>query len=115
MRKLPPLNAIRAFEAAARHESFTAAASLHVPLIRRRRSGHLAGHAASLAGVRRGRLCSNLVALIWMAGPILGSLLLFFALLSPVRDEITTGNIHLLIAVAIVLGFRRREPGHSRS
>ncbi|VIO71571.1 Glycine cleavage system transcriptional activator [Bradyrhizobium ivorense] len=27
MRKLPPLNAIRAFEAAARHESFTAAAS----------------------------------------------------------------------------------------
>src|SRR5438045_8814734 len=27
MRKLPPLNAVRAFEAAARHESFTAAAS----------------------------------------------------------------------------------------
>ncbi len=27
MRKLPPLNAIRAFEAAARHESFTAAAN----------------------------------------------------------------------------------------
>lgn len=31
MRKLPPLNAVRAFEAAARHESFTrAAAELHV-------------------------------------------------------------------------------------
>ncbi|WP_163362748.1 LysR family transcriptional regulator, partial [Escherichia coli] len=27
MRKLPPLNAVRAFEAAARHESFTAAAN----------------------------------------------------------------------------------------
>lgn len=47
----------------------------------------------------------NLVALVWMAGPILGAILLF-APLSPVRDEITTGNIHLLIAAAIVIGFR---------
>jgi Glycosyltransferase family 87 len=47
----------------------------------------------------------NLAALIRMTGPILAAFLLF-APLSPVRDEITTGNIHLLIALAIVLGFR---------
>lgn len=47
----------------------------------------------------------NLAALIWMAGPILAAILLF-APLSPVRDEITTGNIHLLIGLAVVVGFR---------
>lgn len=47
----------------------------------------------------------NLAALVWMAGPILAAVLLFFPF-SPVTDEITTGNIHLLIAAAIVIGFR---------
>jgi hypothetical protein len=40
-----------------------------------------------------------------MAGPVLAAVLLFFPF-SPVTDEITTGNIHLLIAAAIVIGFR---------
>lgn len=47
----------------------------------------------------------NLAVLVWMAGPILAAVLLF-APFSPVTDEITTGNIHLLIAAAIVIGFR---------
>jgi len=47
----------------------------------------------------------NLAALTWMAGPILAAVLLFFPY-SPVTDEITTGNIHLLIAAAVVIGFR---------
>jgi hypothetical protein len=47
----------------------------------------------------------NIAALAWMAGPVLAALLLYFPYL-PIRDEITTGNIHLLIAVAIVIGFR---------
>jgi len=47
----------------------------------------------------------NLIALSWMAGPILAAVLLFIPY-SPVTDEITTGNIHLLIAAAIVIGFR---------
>lgn len=47
----------------------------------------------------------NLVALVWMAGPILAAILLFFPG-SPVADEFSTGNIHLLLAASIVLGFR---------
>jgi hypothetical protein len=48
----------------------------------------------------------NFAALIWMAGPVLAAVLLFFPF-SPVTDEITTGNIHLLIGAAIVIGLRR--------
>jgi hypothetical protein len=48
----------------------------------------------------------NFAVLIWMAGPVLAAVLVFFPF-SPVTDEITTGNIHLLIGAAIVLGFRR--------
>jgi hypothetical protein len=47
----------------------------------------------------------NLGVLVWMARPLLAAVLLFFPF-SPIRDEVTTGNIHLLIAAAIVLGFR---------
>jgi Glycosyltransferase family 87 len=47
----------------------------------------------------------NLAILAWMAGPIVAAVLLYFPFL-PIRDEITTGNIHLLIAAAIVIGFR---------
>jgi hypothetical protein len=47
----------------------------------------------------------NLTLLAWMAGPILAAVLLFLPF-SPVTDEITTGNIHLLIAAAIVISFR---------
>ena len=47
----------------------------------------------------------NLAVLAWMAGPILAAVLLFLPF-SPVTDEITTGNIHLLIGAAIVIGFR---------
>jgi hypothetical protein len=48
----------------------------------------------------------NLTALVWMAGPMIGALLLFLPY-SPVADEISTGNIHLLIAAALVIGFRQ--------
>ena len=47
----------------------------------------------------------NLAALVWMVGPILAALL-FFIPGSPVVDEISTGNIHILLGAAIVLGFR---------
>jgi hypothetical protein len=47
----------------------------------------------------------NLVALGWMAGPVIGALLLVVPG-SPVIDEVSTGNIHLLIAAALVLSFR---------
>jgi hypothetical protein len=47
----------------------------------------------------------NLVLLTWMAGPILAAILLW-APYSPVTDEISTGNVHILMAAAIVLGFR---------
>jgi hypothetical protein len=47
----------------------------------------------------------NLGVLTWMTGPIIAAVLLFVPFL-PVTDEITTGNIHLLIAAAIVIGFR---------
>jgi hypothetical protein len=48
----------------------------------------------------------NLGVLVWMAGPILAAVLLFTPF-SPVTDEISTGNIHLLLAAAIVIGFGR--------
>jgi hypothetical protein len=47
----------------------------------------------------------NLAALVWLAGPVVAAILLY-APYSPVTDEITTGNIHLLLAAAIVVGFR---------
>jgi hypothetical protein len=47
----------------------------------------------------------NLGVLIWMTGPRLAAVLLLFPG-SPVADEITTGNIHLLLAATVVLGFR---------
>jgi hypothetical protein len=47
----------------------------------------------------------NLLVLVWMARPLLAALLLFIPL-SPVSDEISTGNLHLLIAAALVIGFR---------
>lgn len=46
----------------------------------------------------------NLAALTWLAGPIIGALLLVIPG-SPVIDEVGTGNIHLLIAAAAVAGF----------
>lgn len=48
----------------------------------------------------------NLAALVWMAGPVIAALLLFVPY-SPVADEFSTGNIHLLIAAALVIGFRQ--------
>ena len=47
----------------------------------------------------------NLATLVWMAGPILAALLLLIPW-SPVVDEVSTGNIHLLLGAAIVIGFR---------
>jgi len=46
----------------------------------------------------------NLGVLIWMVGPYVGALL--FLVPGPVGDEISTGNIHLLLAATIVVGFR---------
>lgn len=46
----------------------------------------------------------NLGVLVWMAGPYLGAIL--FWVPGPVADEISTGNIHLLLGAAIVVGFR---------
>jgi hypothetical protein len=46
----------------------------------------------------------NLGLLVWMVGPYLGALL--FLVPGPVGDEISTGNIHLLLAATIVIGFR---------
>jgi len=45
----------------------------------------------------------NLAALAWLLGPRLAALSLF---IQPVSNEVARGNIHLLLAVAIVLGFR---------
>lgn len=45
----------------------------------------------------------NLAALVWLLGPELAALSLF---LVPVSNEVARGNIHLLLAVAIVVGFR---------
>jgi hypothetical protein len=47
----------------------------------------------------------NLGLLVWMAGPVLAAILLYLPF-SPVTDEVTTGNVHLIIAAAIVIGFR---------
>lgn len=47
----------------------------------------------------------NLAVLVWMTRPFLAALLLFVPF-SPVTDEITTGNLHLLLAAALVLSFR---------
>jgi hypothetical protein len=47
----------------------------------------------------------NLAALVWMTGPAIAALLLLIPG-SPVVDEVGTGNIHLLLAAAIVLAFR---------
>ncbi|MGI8830600.1 MAG: glycosyltransferase family 87 protein [Candidatus Limnocylindria bacterium] len=47
----------------------------------------------------------NLGVMIWMIGPYLAALLLIFP--GPVADEISTGNIHLLLAAAVVIGFRQ--------
>lgn len=47
----------------------------------------------------------NLVALTWMAGPAIAALLLVIPG-SPVIDEVSTGNIHLLIAASLVLALR---------
>lgn len=48
----------------------------------------------------------SLAALVWMAGPILAAVLLLFPW-SPVVDEVSTGNIHLLLGAAVVIGFGR--------
>lgn len=45
----------------------------------------------------------NLAALAWLLGPGLAAVALF---LQPVSNEIARGNIHLLLALAIVIGFR---------
>ena len=45
----------------------------------------------------------NLAALVWILRPELAALSLF---LVPVSNEVARGNIHILIAAAIVLGFR---------
>ena len=47
----------------------------------------------------------NLAVLVWMVRPPLAVLLLFLPR-SPVTDEISTGNIHLLLGAATVIGFR---------
>ena len=41
--------------------------------------------------------------LIWLVGPVPAALLLF---LPPVWQDITTGNVHLFLAVLVVVGFR---------
>lgn len=46
----------------------------------------------------------NLGLLVWMVGPYLGALL--FLVPGPVGDEISTGNVHLLLAATAVIGFR---------
>jgi hypothetical protein len=45
----------------------------------------------------------NLAALAWLLGPELAALALF---IQPISNEVARGNIHLLLAVAIVIGFR---------
>lgn len=47
----------------------------------------------------------NLGALIWLAGPIIAAVLLVIPG-SPVIDEVSTGNIHLLLAAALFLAIR---------
>jgi hypothetical protein len=45
----------------------------------------------------------NLAVLVWLLGPELAALSLF---LVPISNEVARGNIHLLLAAAIVVGFR---------
>jgi hypothetical protein len=45
----------------------------------------------------------NLAALVWLIGPELAALSLFAV---PVSNEVARGNIHILLAAAIVVGFR---------
>lgn len=45
-----------------------------------------------------------LATLWWLVGPYLAAVLLWVP--GPVADEVSTGNIHLLLAAAIVIGFR---------
>lgn len=47
----------------------------------------------------------NLAAVTWLAGPVIAALLLVIPG-SPVIDEVSTGNIHLMLAAAIALSFR---------
>lgn len=47
----------------------------------------------------------NLGALVFLAGPVIAAVLLVIPG-SPVIDEVSTGNIHLLLAAAIFLAFR---------
>ena len=47
----------------------------------------------------------NLAALVWMAWPVIAGILLVTPG-SPVIDEVGTGNIHLMVASAIVLALR---------
>lgn len=47
----------------------------------------------------------NLGALVWLAGPGLAALLVLIPG-SPVIDEVSTGNVHLLLALAVVLAVR---------
>ncbi|MEO8247169.1 MAG: glycosyltransferase family 87 protein [Chloroflexota bacterium] len=48
----------------------------------------------------------NIVVLAWLVGPRWAALFLLFPG-SPVSDEVSTGNLHLLMAGAAVIGFRR--------
>jgi hypothetical protein len=49
----------------------------------------------------------NLAVLVWLVGPELAALLLLVGpILPPVANEVARGNIHLLLAAAIVVGFR---------
>jgi hypothetical protein len=47
----------------------------------------------------------NLAVLVWLVRPYVAAIL--FWIPGPVADEISTGNIHLLLAAAIVIGFRQ--------
>lgn len=48
---------------------------------------------------------ANLLLLAWMVGPRLGALILLIPG-SPIANEIGVGNIHLVIAAVVVMGFR---------
>lgn len=47
---------------------------------------------------------ANLALLAWMVGPVVAALLVWIP--GPVADEVSTGNIHLLLAAMVVIGFR---------
>jgi Glycosyltransferase family 87 len=48
---------------------------------------------------------ATILVLAWLAGPVIAALLLVIPL-SPVIDEVSTGNIHIFLAAATVIGFR---------